>query len=80
MDNLYKMIQLSSKQLFIIRNKELENLEEKIRLLHPHNVLKRGYSITRLNGKALTNPADAKEGDVLVTELSEGEVVSKVNV
>lgn len=80
MENLYRMMQLSSKQLFVIKNKELENLEEKIRLLHPHNVLKRGYSITRLNGKALTRPADVKEGDVLVTELSEGEVVSKVNV
>ncbi len=78
MENLFKMIQLSSKQLITIKNKELENLEEKIRLLHPHNVLKRGYSITRLNGKALTKPIDAKEGDVLVTELSEGEVVSVV--
>lgn len=80
MENLSKMIQLSSKQLLIIKNKELENLEEKICLLHPHNVLKRGYSITRLNGKALTKSADAKPGDTLVTELSEGEVVSKVNV
>ena len=78
MENLYKMMQLSSKQLITIKNKEVENLEEKIRLLHPHNVLKRGYSITRLNGKALTNPADARSGDTLVTVLSEGEIVSKV--
>lgn len=77
-ENLHKMMQLSSKQMLTIQNKELENLEEKIHLLHPHNVLKRGYSITRLNGKALTKPEDAKEGDVLVTELSEGEVVSRV--
>lgn len=77
-ENLHKMMQLSSKQMLTIKNKELENLEEKIRLLHPHNVLKRGYSITRLNGKALTKPEDAKEGDVLVTELVEGEVVSRV--
>ena len=78
LENLYKMIQISSKQLFTIKNKELENLEEKIKLLHPHNVLKRGYSITLLNGKALTHATDARSGDTLVTVLYEGEVKSEV--
>ena len=78
LENLYKMIQLSSKQLFTIKNKELENLEEKIKLLHPHNVLKRGYSITLLNGKALTHATSAHSGDQLTTVLYEGEVISEI--
>lgn len=77
-ENLHKMMQLSSKQMLTIKNKELENLEEKIRLLHPHNVLKRGYSITRLNGKAVREASEAKDGDELITTLYHGEVKSRV--
>lgn len=77
-ENINKMIQLSVKQSFIIKSKELEGLEEKIRLLHPEQVLRRGYSITRLNGKALTNPKAVKRGDHLVTTLYSGEVGSVV--
>lgn len=78
MANVNKMIQLSVKQSLIIKNKELEGLEEKIRLLHPEQVLRRGYSITRLKGKALTNPDAVKRGDHLVTTLYGGEVESVV--
>ena len=77
-ENINKMIQLSVKQLFTIKSKELEGLEEKVRLLHPEQVLRRGYSITRLNGKALTNPKAVKRGDHLVTTLYSGEVGSVV--
>lgn len=77
-ENINKMIQLSVKQSFTIKSKELEGLEEKVRLLHPEQVLRRGYSITRLNGKALTNPKAVKRGDHLVTTLYSGEVGSVV--
>jgi exodeoxyribonuclease VII large subunit len=79
LENLYKMMLLSAKQLFVIKNKELENLEEKIKLLHPEQVLKRGYSITRLNGKAITDASTVKAGDQLVTTLHQGEVTSVVS-
>ncbi len=73
------MMLLSAKQLFVIKNKELENLEEKINLLHPEQVLKRGYSITRLNGKAITETSSVKAGDQLVTTLHHGELTSVVS-
>lgn len=76
--NINKMIQLFVKQSFTIKSKELEGLEEKIRLLHPEQVLRRGYSITRLKGKALINPDVVKRGDHLVTTLYGGEVESVV--
>lgn len=51
-------------------------IEEKVRLLHPENILKRGFSITRHNGKVVTNVADLKSGDELHTQVYEGEMTS----
>ena len=53
-------------------------MEEKVRLLHPDNILKRGFSITRLNGKVVTCAKDLKPGDELCTQVYEGEVMSVV--
>ncbi len=53
--------------------------EEKVQLLHPGNILKRGFSITRLNGKALTGNGTLKPGDVLDTQLYHGKVTSIVS-
>lgn len=51
-------------------------IEEKVRLLHPENILKRGFSITRHDGKVVTNVADLKPGDELHTQVYEGEMTS----
>ena len=56
----------------------VEVMEEKVRLLHPDNILKRGFSITRLNGKVVTKAKDLKPGDELRTQVYEGEVTSVV--
>ena len=53
-------------------------MEEKVRLLHPDNILKRGFSITRHNGKVITNAKTLKSGDELQTQVYEGEVTSVV--
>ncbi|MBR4918763.1 MAG: exodeoxyribonuclease VII large subunit [Bacteroidales bacterium] len=53
-------------------------MEEKVRLLHPDNILKRGFSITRHNGKVITNAKTLKSGDELRTQVYEGEVTSVV--
>jgi exodeoxyribonuclease VII large subunit len=56
----------------------LENMERSMRNMSPENVLKRGYSIARINGSALRSYQDVKEGDVIQTELLDGEVTSTV--
>ena len=78
LENLCKMMHISLNQLVKLRNKEMEALEEKIKLLHPEQVLKRGYSITRLNGKALTNAEMVHSGDTLTTVLYHGKIKSQV--
>lgn len=58
--------------------RECDSVEGKLRLLSPDNVLRRGYSITLKDGKAVTNAADLRPGDRIVTKLHEGEAVSVV--
>jgi exodeoxyribonuclease VII large subunit len=59
-------------------NQAMENFERTIRNLDPINVLKRGFSITRKNGKAVKTPQDLQPGDQLETEFPEGKVISEV--
>jgi exodeoxyribonuclease VII large subunit len=59
--------------------KEIENIEKHIELMNPVNVLRRGYSITLINGKVLQKIDDVKKGDSLKTMLSDGEITSVVN-
>ncbi|MCZ4409700.1 exodeoxyribonuclease VII large subunit [Cryomorphaceae bacterium 1068] len=56
----------------------LIHLEDKLRLLDPQNVLKRGYSITLKNGKAVNSSTDLVEGDEVTTRLEKGEFTSTV--
>ena len=72
-------IKLSAVSSQVKRNNEIiDHLYEKITLLDPVNTLMRGYSITRLNGKAITNSSELKKGIQIETQLAEGIVISTV--
>lgn len=60
------------------QNQGLIALEKNLHNMSPENVLKRGYSITRLNGHALRNSAKVKAGDKVSTVLFEGNLISIV--
>ena len=57
---------------------KLDNYEAAIKLLSPLNILKRGYSISYLNGKAITDANCIKEGDIIETQLYNGKIESKI--
>ena len=57
---------------------EILSTENQLRALHPDNVLKRGFSITLLNGKALTKANNASVGDEVETILFKGAIKSKI--
>ena len=61
------------------RTHDFTAVEEKLQLLSPENVLKRGYSITLKNGKAVTDAAELQAGDKLVTRFYQGEISSIVD-
>ena len=73
-------IKLSAVSSQVKRNNEIiDHLYEKITLLDPVNTLMRGYSITRLNGQAITNSSLLKKGIQIETQLAEGMVISTVD-
>ena len=69
-----------SKTQVLLKNKKLgiENMEKQVDIMSPARVLKRGYSITIVNGKALKSTEDIKPGDTLQTILENGTIDSKV--
>ncbi|MFI5171815.1 MAG: exodeoxyribonuclease VII large subunit [Chitinophagales bacterium] len=58
---------------------QLSSLEKNIMHMDPANVLKRGYSITLHNGKAVKDVLDLMAGDQINTITFQGEVISTVN-
>jgi exodeoxyribonuclease VII large subunit len=60
------------------QHETLRNTEKIIQLVDPMNVVKRGYSITTLDGKLLRSVTDLKEGLVLETLLSDGSILSHI--
>lgn len=56
----------------------LRNLENMLRVLSPENTLRRGYSVTRINGKAILDASQVKPGDDITTVLHTGEITSQV--
>lgn len=57
---------------------DLTRINGMIDVLSPANTLRRGYSITRINGKAVTDARTLNPGDVIATELRDGNVESIV--
>jgi len=83
LDNIHRLnffikgLKYSSK-LIKSSQERLMSKEGNINHLNPINVLKRGYSITYNNGKAVKSISDAEIGDSLRTVLYKGELISKV--
>jgi exodeoxyribonuclease VII large subunit len=70
-------LQFRIKQQFNQQSKNLDYFESSLNHFDPKNVLKKGYSITKLNGKVLTDAKKVKEGSELETVLYKGVVKSK---
>lgn len=76
LNQLYTQI-VNSIERTLQNNKHLLQLyEEKLRALDPELLLKRGYSLTFVDGKLLLSARQVKDGDVIVTRLKDGEVKS----
>lgn len=73
-EKLFSKTELQLQQSELI----LQNIKKNIHNMDPKNVLKRGYSITRYNGKAIKKISEIKAGDLLKTTIFNGEVESKV--
>lgn len=57
---------------------KLPLLEKIIALAQPSHILSQGYSITRINGKAITDAQQLKAGDIVTTTFSHGTAQSQI--
>lgn len=71
---------LELQPLLYLKNSELalENIEKNIQIMDPINVLKRGFSITYSNGKAVKAVSQLKEGRRVTTVLWNGTLESTI--
>jgi len=60
------------------RSTRLEGLEKALNILSPKSVLKRGYTITSLNGRIVKKRGILKPDDIIDTQFSDGSVCSRI--
>lgn len=57
---------------------KVDALERLIEVLNPESTLKRGYSITKIGGKAVTDISMLQKDDIMETVTYQGSIISKV--
>ncbi len=78
LNNLSKMISPNMLNRLDKEKIKLENIETKLNLLNPENILKKGYSLTLVDGKIVKSIASVKKGSIIDTKLSDGIIKSEV--
>lgn len=71
-------LQLFCRQLLKDRKTDLNSIQRLLQLADPKQLLKKGFSITKINGHAVTKGGSVKVGDEIETILYDGTVYSKV--
>lgn len=67
--------------MYVVKEQHrLEMLAQQVKSASPDLLLKKGYSITLKNGKAVTDTSVLEEGDELVTRVANGTFRSKVTI
>lgn len=69
-------VSMAAKQCMQRENVRLQNLEKMVELLSPMHVLKRGYSLSTVGGKVVTDAASLQGGEVMQTIFASGKVTS----
>lgn len=71
---------LTIRSILQLKNSNLviENIEKNINILNPINILKRGFSITYLNGKSIKDVSQLTEGSKIITMIYNGSIDSTI--
>lgn len=78
LENMWNRSLTGVRNLLTARGHRLEIIEKSISAADPALILKRGYSLTRCNGRVVKSASDLKSGDRLTTVLSDGSVESQI--
>ena len=78
LDRLAAALPPAVRQRIMGESHRLELLAKRLEAADPVLLLKRGYSITLLNGRAVRSVTELHDGDVIETRLSDGRIMSEV--
>ena len=76
--NVQRLMEINTRNQLKTKSGEIDKYRKLLTLVDPANVLKRGYSITHVNGKLLLTSEDATVGEEMTTTLFKGKVKSKI--
>ncbi len=78
LEGIATTLRLSALSRMEKENSRLDNLGKLIAVLSPTATLKRGYTITRIGGKAIYGASGAVPGEIMETVTAEGSIFSKI--
>ncbi len=78
LNNIITELDKSVSRFIYKRKTDIENRQKQLELLKPENVLRRGYSITFLNGKVVKSTSEIKNGDIITNVLHKGKIKSEI--
>jgi len=71
------MLPVLTSQTIQNQRSNLDRFEAVCAAMHPSAILSRGFSITRFDGKIVTNPNEIPEGGTVQVQLKDGELPLK---
>ena len=77
-DILNRRLTLSASALLRAEGKHIELIDSKLSSASPDRILRLGFSIARIGGKAIKDIDEVKEGDEIITTLASGTIKSTV--
>ena len=78
LEHMEQRMQNALKRTIERQQHKLELLANRTEALNPELMLKRGYSITTLNGRTIRTNGQLKKGDIIETRFADGTVTSRV--
>ena len=78
LDNLIDKLEVNINRTFESKSTRYISLLDKLEALNPIRTLKRGYTITKQNNKAIKDIKEIPKGSLLETEFETGKVISQV--
>ena len=78
LENIWNRSVTGVRNLLTVKSHKLELAEKSIAAADPALILKRGFSLTRVNGHVVKCASDLKKGDILTTVLADGTVESEI--
>jgi exodeoxyribonuclease VII large subunit len=72
------LIKAATAQVIMREQMRVKSLDEKVSILSPRNTLNRGYSLTVINGHAVTDASQLKSGDEITSHFKNGNIHSTV--